>query len=94
MHSVTVMNVLRQRALPGVDFANPSEVLASLNTRFQMEHHNGLYFTMWYGVYRIDHRTLTYSSAGHHAAYLLPSNKSAMESSWNASIDDWRHDRQ
>ena len=31
MHSVTVLNVLRQRALPDVDFRNPAEVLASLN---------------------------------------------------------------
>ncbi len=52
MHSVTVMNVLRQRALPGVDFGNPAAVLTSLNARFQMDSHNGLYFTMWYGVYR------------------------------------------
>ena len=31
MHSVSVLNVLRQRALPLVDFTNPPEVLASLN---------------------------------------------------------------
>ena len=52
MHSVSVLNVLRQRALPDVDFTNPAQVLASLNTRFQMDRHNGLFFTMWYGVYR------------------------------------------
>src|SRR6187431_816242 len=34
MHSVSVLNVMRQRALPNVDFRNPSEVLASLNARF------------------------------------------------------------
>ena len=72
MHSVTVLNVLRQRALPHVDFQNPAEVLASLNSRFQMETHSGLFFTMWYGVYRTTDRTLTYSSAGHHPAYLVP----------------------
>jgi serine phosphatase RsbU (regulator of sigma subunit) len=72
MHSVSVMNVLRQRALPNVDFANPAAVLVSLNDRFQMSLHNGLFFTMWYGVYRVDDRTLTYASAGHHPAFLLP----------------------
>ena len=61
MHSVSVLNVLRQRALPVVDFTNPAEVLASLNSRFPTDEHNGLYFTMWYGVYRTEgacaHRT-------------------------------------
>jgi len=77
MHSVTVMNVLRQRALPGVDFRDPAAVLASLNTRFQMDGHGGLYFTMWYGVYDAGDRTLRYASAGHHPAYLVPPDRQA-----------------
>ena len=72
MHSVTVLNVLRQRALPHVDFKNPAEVLSSLNARFPMDSHNGLYFTMWYGVYNASTRTLAYGSAGHHPAFLVP----------------------
>jgi serine phosphatase RsbU (regulator of sigma subunit) len=75
MHSVSVLNVLRQRALPSVDFANPSEVLASLNSRFTTSDHNGLYFTMWYGVYRTESRVLTYGTAGHGPAILVPSDK-------------------
>ena len=75
MHSVTVLNVLRQRALPNVDFRNPSEVLANLNDMFQMETHNGLMLTMWYGVYRTDDRVLTYGSAGHHPAYLVSADR-------------------
>jgi len=75
MHSVSVMNVLRQRALPNVDFANPSEVLSSLNDRFQMDSHDGMYFTIWYGVYRTSDRTLSYSAAGHHPAFLVPSDR-------------------
>jgi serine phosphatase RsbU (regulator of sigma subunit) len=71
MHSVTVLNVLRQRALPQVDFENPGQVLSTLNTRFQMDAHNGMYFTMWYGVYRTSDRTLVYASAGHHPAYVV-----------------------
>ena len=71
MHSVTVLNVLRQRALPDVDFRNPAAVLSSLNERFQMDSHNGMYFTMWYGVYRPGDRTLTFDSAGHHPAFLV-----------------------
>ena len=76
MHSVTVLNVLRQRALPLVDFTKPPEVLASLNARFPMDSHNGLYFTMWYGVYRTDSRVLAYGSAGHGPAFLVPPDRS------------------
>ena len=79
MHSVTALNVLRQRALPGVDFANPAQVLASLNNRFQMGTHDGLFFTMWYGVYSPQHRRLRYATAGHHAAYLVPSDRRSSE---------------
>ena len=71
MHSVAVMNVLRQRALPDVDFADPGAVLSNLNERFQMDTHDGMYFTIWYGVYRGEARRLRFSAAGHHAAYLV-----------------------
>ena len=76
MHSVAVMNLLRQRALPHVDFENPGEVLSSLNTRFPMDEHNGMFFTIWYGVYRTGSRRLSYASAGHHPAYLVPPDRS------------------
>ena len=79
MHSVTVLNVLRQRALPGVDFADPAAVLSSLNNRFQMDNYSGMFFTMWYGVYRTGNRTLTYGSAGHHQAFLVPRDKRAAQ---------------
>lgn len=76
MHSVSVMNVLRQRALPFTDFADPAQVLHSLNMMFQMESHGGMYFSIWYGVYQPKTRVLRYSSAGHHPSYLaLPSRK-------------------
>jgi sigma-B regulation protein RsbU (phosphoserine phosphatase) len=71
MHSVTALNLLRQRALPQVDFTDPAAVLASLNNRLQMDDHDGMFFTMWYGVYRVTTRTLRYSAAGHHPAYLV-----------------------
>jgi serine phosphatase RsbU (regulator of sigma subunit) len=79
MHSVTVLNVLRQRALPQVDFEDPAAVLTSLNDRFSMEDHNGMFFTMWYGVYRTTTRELAYASAGHHPAYLVPSDRQASQ---------------
>ena len=71
MHSVAVMNLLRQHALPGVDMSRPADVLASLNDMFQMDAHGGLYFTIWYGVLDRATRRLAYGSAGHHPAFLL-----------------------
>jgi serine phosphatase RsbU (regulator of sigma subunit) len=73
--SVSILNVLRQRALPGVDFRRPAQVLASLNAMFRMEDHNDMFFTMWYGVYDKASRNLVYASAGHHAAYLVSSDR-------------------
>jgi serine phosphatase RsbU (regulator of sigma subunit) len=75
MHSVSVLNVLRQRAVPNVDFRDPAQVLTGLNAMFQMDRHDDQYFTMWYGVYDAQNRTLTYASAGHHPGYLVPSDR-------------------
>jgi len=70
MHSVSVMNVLRQRALTGTDFAAPEQVLQRLNAMFQMESHDGMYFSIWYGVFDARSRSLRFASGGHHPAYL------------------------
>ena len=37
LHSVSVVNVLRQRMLPDVDFRDPAAVVRSLNRMFPME---------------------------------------------------------
>lgn len=76
MHSVAVMNLLRQKALPNTDMADPGRVLETLNAMFQMEQHAGMYFTMWYGVYDRETRRLDYASAGHHPAYLRSADRS------------------
>ncbi len=75
LHSVAVMNVLRQRALPGADMTQPGQVLETLNKMFQMESHAEMYFTMWYGVYDAATRRLDYASAGHHPGYLVPAER-------------------
>jgi sigma-B regulation protein RsbU (phosphoserine phosphatase) len=69
--SVTALNVLRSGTLHGVDFRQPSQVLAAANLAFPMEEQNNRYFTLWYGVYRRSTRTLTYSSGGHPPALLF-----------------------
>jgi len=71
LHSVSVLNVLRSRNLPNVDFKRPEQVLAGLNTVFPMDDHRGMYFTMWYGMYKPSSRLLTYASAGHPPALLI-----------------------
>jgi len=76
LHSVAVMNLLRQRALPNTDMREPAQVLATLNHMFPMEDHAGMYFTLWYGVYDTDTRQLRYASAGHHPAFLVTSDRS------------------
>jgi serine phosphatase RsbU (regulator of sigma subunit) len=78
MHSVSVLNVLRQRALSDADIREPAQVLASLNARFQMDRHDGMYFTMWYGVYHRQQRLLRYACAGHHAGYLVSADKKSV----------------
>jgi len=72
LHSVSVVNVLRQKLLPDVDFRDPSAVIRGLNRMFPMEQYNALFFTIWYGVYNINRRVLTFATGGHHPAWLLP----------------------
>ena len=73
--SVSAMNVLRSQSLAGVDFFKPAEVLAGLNSAFDMDKQNGMYFTLWYGIYNASTRTLEYSSGGHPPAIIISNNK-------------------
>jgi sigma-B regulation protein RsbU (phosphoserine phosphatase) len=69
--SVSAMNVLRSQSLPDVDFTQPAEVLTGLNEAFQMENHNDMFFTIWYGVFNRTSNRLHYASAGHPPALLI-----------------------
>jgi len=69
--SVSALNVLRSQTLPNTDFLAPEQVLSGLNDSFQMESHNNLYFTIWYGVVNIRTLELRYSTAGHPPALLI-----------------------
>ena len=71
MLSVAAINVLRSGSLKEVDFLDPAQVLAGLNETFQMERHNNMYFTIWYGVYHAPSRKLQSASGGHPPAILL-----------------------
>jgi sigma-B regulation protein RsbU (phosphoserine phosphatase) len=69
--SVSAMNVISARTLPDTDFRNPGQVLQRLSSAFPMEKHNGLFFTIWYGVYQKTSRRLSYAGAGHPPALLF-----------------------
>lgn len=69
--SVSAMNALRSRTLSDVDFGKPDQVLSALNNAFEMERQNGMYFTLWYGVYDKSSRELSYASGGHPPAILV-----------------------
>lgn len=69
--SVSVANVLRQQILLQIDFKDPAQVLYGLNQNFQMDQHRNMFFTIWYGVYRVSDRQLFYASGGHPPAILV-----------------------
>lgn len=71
LHSISVANVLRSQNLPHADFYNPKSVLSALNETFQMEKHNNMFFTIWYGVYDQSTNEISYSSGGHPPAILI-----------------------
>jgi len=70
--AASAANMLRAESL-AVDFGDPTAVLAAMNSAFQMDEQNGLFFSLWYGVYELESRTLRFGSAGHHPGYLMHS---------------------
>lgn len=77
--SVSALNVLRSQTLRNTNFRIPEEVLTALNETFQMEKQNNLYFTIWYGVYNKNSKTMAYCSAGHPAALMVLSSREIKE---------------
>ena len=63
--SVSVLNTLRSQTLHGVDFRDPGAVLSDLNEVYQMERHNDMFSTAWYGVYYKRNNVLKFASGGH-----------------------------
>ncbi len=74
LHSISVINVLRSYNLPRADFYDPSSVLKELNHAFQMEDHNNMFFTIWYGVYDSQEKQILYATGGHPPAILITGN--------------------
>lgn len=76
--SVSIHNILRSQSLYNTDFYEPWTVLTELNRVFQMDKNGNDYFTIWYGVYNLEKRELTYSCAAHPPAILLGSDTKAI----------------
>lgn len=74
LYSVSVINAINYKSMPGVDPYSPSSVFTGLNKMFDMRAHNDLYFTIWYGVYNIYTKKMTYSSAGHPPGFIINSD--------------------
>jgi len=79
LYSVSVINLLKEESLPNTNFKNPSNLLESLNRIFQIDKYDNKYFTIWYGIYNIEEKSLIYSSAGHPPALLLKNNSEILE---------------
>ena len=74
LHSVTILNVLKYQTLAETDFKQPEQVLSNLNKTFQMNKHNKMFFTIWYGIYNKRTHNLKYASGGHPPALLINNN--------------------
>ena len=68
--AIGLLNDIRRRS-HGIPLTNPAAVLTTLNQRVQMSETHRKYLTMWYGIYDVSDRTLTYASAGHPPALLM-----------------------
>lgn len=69
--SVSLSNVLRTGTLAAADMRQPDQVLSVLNDTFQGRQHSGKFFTIWYGVYHLPSKTLSWSGGGHHPSILI-----------------------
>ncbi len=77
--SLSVMDLLKSRRLPKINYYQPSDVLRGLNEAFPMTQRNDKYFTIWYGVYHKITRQLVYSSGGHPPAVLFSDRSAAIK---------------
>jgi sigma-B regulation protein RsbU (phosphoserine phosphatase) len=68
---VSAMNLIRSGSLEPDQLIDPTRVLLALNAAFPMMRHDGMYFTIWYGVYDRRTRELAWAGGGHPPSMLL-----------------------
>jgi sigma-B regulation protein RsbU (phosphoserine phosphatase) len=72
---VSAMNLIRSGSLEKEQVLDPTRVLQALNNAFQMSRHDGMYFTVWYGIYHRGTRELRWSGGGHPPSFLMRGGK-------------------
>ena len=72
---VSAMNLIKSGSLEREQVLNPTRTLQALNAGFPMSRHDGMYFTVWYGVYNRRTRELAWSGGGHPPSFLLRGGK-------------------
>jgi sigma-B regulation protein RsbU (phosphoserine phosphatase) len=75
--AISILQLLRQRALNDAELQNPTSVMNALNRSFQMDEQGEKVFSIWYGVFDRESRELRYSAGGHPPALLLAPGKGA-----------------
>jgi sigma-B regulation protein RsbU (phosphoserine phosphatase) len=68
---VSAMNLIKSGSLEREQVLDPTRTLQALNAAFPMARHDGMYFTVWYGVYNRATRELAWSGGGHPPSFLL-----------------------
>lgn len=68
---VSAMNLIRSGSLEREQVLDPTRTLQALNAAFQMSRHDGMYFTVWYGVYDRRTRELAWAGGGHPPSFLV-----------------------
>jgi sigma-B regulation protein RsbU (phosphoserine phosphatase) len=68
---VSAMNLIKSGSLEKDQALDPTRVLQALNAGFPMSRHDGMYFTVWYGVYDRRTRELAWSGGGHPPSFLV-----------------------
>lgn len=71
--AISILDQLRQQ-LEEISLEAPDDVLTYLNRQVHISENHSKYLTMWYGVYDLCDRTLTFASAGHPPAFLMNEN--------------------
>lgn len=74
LQSVSVLNMLRFKTLPDVDFHFPEKVFLELNKAFPIQKHNFLFFTIFYAIYNKKKRKLKFAGAGNPPVFLTNEN--------------------
>jgi PAS domain S-box-containing protein len=88
--AISILHLLRQRALKDGDPLDPVSVLTALNRSFQMDEHGDKVFSIWYGVFDRVSGVIRYASAGHPPALLIsPGRNGEPEVVWLKAKGLW-----